>query len=504
MNYPVWSVPFGSQWLIIIVGVIHVFLAQFAVGGGFLLVAAESWAHRHEDQALLDWLKRQARVFAFITLVFGATTGVGIWFTIGLISPQATSDLIHLFVWVWAIEWVFFLVEILSVIVYARTWGRLPRRTHRIIGWIYFGSAFLSMVAIDGILAFQLAPGAWPNNRSLASAFFNPNLLPSLVVRCLLCLMLGGLWALASASFSRDRILRAEVARFASGWVWIPALLMGPACFWFAQMLPRANRKLWDFTPSMQNQTWSLAACLGLLAFLGFAVLWFRPKNLSKGLALLMLLVGLAVVGLFEWQREQLRDPYLVTGRVYSSGISVEDYPLLKQRGLLASARWLPPHLGEAKGAVAEGRDLFRVACSSCHAVTRGLNALAPAIRGMDQPYLAALVLRTDLIWPGMPPFPGKAPDARAIAAYLAARAGQAPAPSGGAAIWRMRCGVCHTLNGPFRPVLPTVKGMGPKDISDLIASIEVMNSAMPHWSGTDAERESLASYLAAQEGAKP
>jgi len=43
--------------------------------------------------------------------VVGAVTGVGIWFTIGLIAPEATSNLIHTFVWVWAIEWVFFLVE---------------------------------------------------------------------------------------------------------------------------------------------------------------------------------------------------------------------------------------------------------------------------------------------------------------------------------------------------------------------------------------------------------
>ena len=40
-------------------------------------------------------------------------SGVGIWFAIGLAAPEATSTLIHNFVFGWAIEWVFFLVELL-------------------------------------------------------------------------------------------------------------------------------------------------------------------------------------------------------------------------------------------------------------------------------------------------------------------------------------------------------------------------------------------------------
>ena len=36
-----------------------------------------------------------------LTLVFGAITGVGIWATIGLVSPHGTSALIHGYVWGW-------------------------------------------------------------------------------------------------------------------------------------------------------------------------------------------------------------------------------------------------------------------------------------------------------------------------------------------------------------------------------------------------------------------
>jgi hypothetical protein len=40
---------------------------------------------------------------------------VGIWFAIGLTHPEATSTLIHNFVFGWAMEWVFFLVELTTI-----------------------------------------------------------------------------------------------------------------------------------------------------------------------------------------------------------------------------------------------------------------------------------------------------------------------------------------------------------------------------------------------------
>ena len=111
-----------------------------------------------------DWmqvLRGHARFFLILTAVFGAVTGVGIWFAIGLANPEATSTLIHNFVFGWAIEWVFFMVEITAAAVYYYTWDRLPARQHLIVGWIYAGSAWASLVIINGILTFMLTPGDW-------------------------------------------------------------------------------------------------------------------------------------------------------------------------------------------------------------------------------------------------------------------------------------------------------------------------------------------------------
>ncbi len=108
---------------------------------GLFLVVTEHYAYRKNDEGLLRYLVTHSRFFILVTLVFGAVSGVGIWFTIGLISPAATSALIHIFVWGWAIEWVFFFVEIAAAIIYYQTWNRVPRvdaPCHR-LDLLYFG-----------------------------------------------------------------------------------------------------------------------------------------------------------------------------------------------------------------------------------------------------------------------------------------------------------------------------------------------------------------------------
>src|SRR5271166_3703097 len=104
MNYPVWQLAFTGGLLIAAIAVLHVFVSHFAVGGGAYLVLTERRAYSSNDSELLGYVRHHSKFFALLTLVFGAVTGVGIWFTIGLVSPEATSSLIHTFVWGWAID----------------------------------------------------------------------------------------------------------------------------------------------------------------------------------------------------------------------------------------------------------------------------------------------------------------------------------------------------------------------------------------------------------------
>ena len=142
MNYPVWYIPaVGGPLIIALVAIVHVVVSHFAVGGGLWLVVTEKKAYKEKKEFILEYVKKHTLFFMLLTMVFGAMTGVGIWFTIALINPDATSALIHFFVFGWAIEWVFFVIEIVTAFLYFYTFKKIPGKTHLLIGWIYFIAA---------------------------------------------------------------------------------------------------------------------------------------------------------------------------------------------------------------------------------------------------------------------------------------------------------------------------------------------------------------------------
>ena len=212
MELPVWHfVGIGSGLIIGIVSVLHVFVAQFAVGGGIYLVWMERKAYRDGAPEILQWLECHTHFFLLLTMVFGGLSGVGIWFTMSVVNPGATSMLIHNFVFFWAAEWGLFLLEVVSLLVYYYTYpwsrsGRMSPETHMRIGIVYACAGFLSLVLINGIITFMLTPGQGLATGNVWLGFFNPTYWPSVVVRLGICLILAGMFAL----FTAPRIASAE------------------------------------------------------------------------------------------------------------------------------------------------------------------------------------------------------------------------------------------------------------------------------------------------------
>ena len=200
MNFPVWELGLGGGVLIAVVSILHVFVSHFAIGGGLWLVLSEMRANRTGDHELLGFVRTHSRFFLLLTLVFGAISGVGIWVTIALVSPQAVSALIHAYVWGWAMEWVAFFVEIAAALVYYYGWRRLDPRTHVTVGWIYFVAAWMSLFIINGIVTFMLTPGGWLENREFWTGFFNPTFFPSLVIRTCGAFAIAGIFTLLTAA----------------------------------------------------------------------------------------------------------------------------------------------------------------------------------------------------------------------------------------------------------------------------------------------------------------
>lgn len=423
MNYPVLEVPvLGGGLLIALISILHVYIAHFAVGGGLYLVLTEGKAYREGDQALLDFVRGFSRVFVLLTVVFGAVTGVGIWFTVGTVTPPATSSLIHLFVWIWAMEYVPFFVEITTALVYYYGWDRLSPRMHLAVGWLYTVAAYSSLVFINGVLAFMLTPGAWPRTGNVWHAWWNPGTLPSLVMRTSVALALAGLFGLLTGTRLQDDGLRRRVVRYSAMWLW-PAFIGLPlGGLWYFSRVPEPARA--QFLGGAAAVTIFMAASLVLSVLILLFTYWgpYRePGRVSFPLALLFVTLGLLVTGTSEWVREAIRKPYVIYDYMYVNGIRPAEVAEIDRRGILRYARWARPvPAGSSPEAVlARGQEVFRLQCMACHTVD-GYNGVRALVRGWTPEFTEFQLRHLNRLKGFMPPFAGTDEERRALAAWLA------------------------------------------------------------------------------------
>jgi cbb3-type cytochrome c oxidase subunit III/bd-type cytochrome oxidase subunit I len=421
MNYPVWE-PFmlGGGLVIGIIAILHVFVSHFAVGGGLFLALTERKAYRENNPALLDYVKSHSKFFVLVVLVFGAVSGVGVWWSISLVNPEATATLIHVFVWGWAIEWVFFIVEIAAAFIYYYGWDRLDAKTHLRVGWIYFATAWASLLVINGILTFMLTPGRWLETQTFASAYFNPGMLPSLVVRTAVCIALAGVYALITASRVRDVALRSELVPYAAQWLLLGALIIPFGGIWYISTLPAMAREI-----SMGGAP-AVSIFAGLSIFFSALVMAFtylgplrRPRPFNLVFAVLIAVLALSTTAVTEWVREAVRKPYIIYGYMYSNGLRLADVERVRAQGVLGSARWVrhrnldPQHLEPA------GEEIYRVQCASCHTVD-GYNSIRLAVRRWSWSMIDYQLDHLSTLKGFMPAFVGTDEERQALGAWLA------------------------------------------------------------------------------------
>jgi len=494
MDFPVWDIDVGYGPLMAWVAVVHVFVAHFAVGGGLSLVVLERRARRTGDLALLAHVRRLSAFFAPTTLVVGALTGVGIWFVIGLLSPTATGVLIRTFVWGWAIEWTFFLVEILAAILYAKGWDRLAPRTHEALGWVYFVAAWASLAVINGIVTFMLTPGAWLETGALVDGFFNPTYLPSLVMRTAICLLLAGLFGALIAARTPDAKDRARLVRTDAVVALVGLAAAWAAQRWYGAAVPAELAATIGARLTIPARALEAFHALSLALGAALVVVALVPRTGRTAVAAVLLALGLGWFGAFEWWREGARKPYVLANVVYGNGIGVAEVATLARDGALPAIR-VPT--GDP------GRDLFLHQCRACHTLS-GYNPVLPAFAGTDATFVEGVLGGLHKMRAPMPPFAGTAAERATLAAWLAARADRTPLAARarrdgrdlGALVYEVRCGVCH-VEGGFGDKGRSFEGLSADDAKDLLASVSF--DEMPLFSGTDEERDALVAHLLAR-----
>lgn len=500
MNYPVWYVPtIGGGLLIALISIFHVCISHFAVGGGFYLVFAERKGYRENNPAILAFTRSHARFFLLMTAILGGISGVGIWFIIGIVNPAATSLLIHAFVFGWATEWVFFLVEIVAIAIYYYAFDRLTPQLHQAVGWIYALAAWCSLFVINGIIDFMLTPGEWTVSHDFWAGFFNETFWPALAFRTCLSLMFAGVYAFLTTAFLRDAALKRTMSRFSGGWV-LGALLAALPCGWWylADLPPLAHRLATGLSPTITRAAAYGTAATVVLAILTLLLVLTRPALHTKPAALLVFATSFVLMGAFEWSREAARRPYVVNGVLYSTGIAAADLPRIDRLGFLPTARWTRQKEVHEESLTEAGAELFKFQCYACHTVRGFNNDIVARTATMSYPVLQNYLATVHQLRPFMPPVAGTADERRALAAYIIGGLQRKPLTSPAAAAnpgqeaFRTHCTICH----PESLVKSRTAGWDRQKIRWALDHLNTLQPAMPNFTGPPAQKDLIAGYI--------
>ena len=435
--YPTWYEPaLGSGWVVAVIATIHVLASHTSVGAALFFTYLSTKAYREDRPELLDYVKRYGLFLLVFSYVVGSITGPGIWYSTTVASPRGISALIHSFVWKWATEWVFFVIEVVGVYMIVYLVGKVDRRTHMTIAWVFGLASYTTMLIIIGILSFMMWPGkeAWFAEGGYLNGFYGSNTFAQLAMRTAfmftMTAVVGGIVAarIEPAAFKR------EITRKLA-WLGIVSTVAGAALFqWYLHTLPdyahlvMQNRLPGYFVPSL------LAILGGMLTY--FIATLIQPRLLvTWGAATAT--VALLVFGLWpeEVARESIRKPFVAGQYVYSNqviardvpGLGIEsELPLLEAHGLLKTHAFIPEELRSVTpdNAVRAGEAIAITMCSNCHSLSdTGMRPIRRYFGGNTdvhalKTYLKGALGTGNTLY--MPQMPLKDEEFEALAVYLA------------------------------------------------------------------------------------
>src|SRR4051812_30021371 len=239
------------------VGILHVFLAQIAIGGRLLLLYFERSRAKEPDARL--FVDGYFQILVLISFVIGALTGVAMWFTAIQVGARTIGLMVDQFHWLWATEWVCFSVEVVAGYAFVRAGKRLGDRARVRLLALYAVASWLSLFFINGILSWQLTPGRYLDGGGVWAGFFNPSFWPSLIFRTAVAMALAALAAcVVINTLDMDRERRAALIRRASRFA-LPMASMPLLALWYLAVIPEDSR------------SWLLGGSMAMTMFVGIA-----------------------------------------------------------------------------------------------------------------------------------------------------------------------------------------------------------------------------------------
>ena len=410
------------------VGILHVFLAQFAIGGGMLLYYFERLAQRGVPDTR-KFVDGYFKILVLVSFVVGALTGVAMWFTTIQVGARTIGLMLDEFHWLWATEWVWFAVEITAGYAFYRFGPQLDDKARRRLLLIYAGAAWMSLFWINGILAWQLTPGGWLDGGGMWAGFFNPSFWPSLLFRTAVAATLGALVAcVVINTMDLERDAKAALIRRASRFA-APMALMPVFAAWFMAVIPADSRQ-WLMGGSMPMTMFVGVAAAASTLIGGYVVVGLIVKKLyiNGATATMLLALAFGATAAGEFVREGARKPYTVRGVLYSTSITPDEVTQLRKDGAVTNDPY--PLRDEARYPTAQlrhGAKVHRALCDACHTL-HGANALVELTRTWTDDQLRLNVSKLQRTKGFMPPFAGNAADVEALVQFLRWETAGAPA----------------------------------------------------------------------------
>ena len=402
-------------------GILHVFLAQFAIGGGVLMFYFQRLAEREREPDARRFLDGFFKVLVLVSFVLGAVTGVAMWLTTIQVGPRTIGLMVDEFHWLWAVEWTFFCVELVSGYLFYRYAPRLADRTRRILLGVYALAAWFSLFWINGILSWQLTPGGWLEGGGLWAGFFNPSFWPSLLFRTVVALTLAALAAcvVINTMSALDRERRRRLIARASHLL-APMIAMPLLGAWYFAVIP-ADSRAWLLGGSVPMTMFVGIAAGASVLVGGYAALGLLRQKLyvNGATATLLLALAFGATGAGEFVREGARKPFTVREVLYSNSIARDEVAQLREHGSVTDDPYpLDGAQAALTGKLALGARVYRLQCSVCHTAS-GANGLAELTRTWTPTQLRMNVAKLQRTKGFMPPFAGSAEELEALASWI-------------------------------------------------------------------------------------
>jgi mono/diheme cytochrome c family protein len=447
MDFPMFHLDWlNNRMLIAIIAILHVII-NHGLAVGFMPFV--TWLEQRgvsrsgKDQITdLEWdqmVYKIMKVAFIITTTIGAMTGVGIWFSVALVSPASIGSLIRVFFWAWFTEWIVFVTEVVLIMIYFLTWKNSntslkSKIRHINFGWYLSIFSWITMAIIVSILGFMMDPGNWQTHHSLLNGFTNPIYLPQLLFRTPTAMLVAGIFGmfLITLFTKTGSDLRLNAVKYASKWLllWAPISLIGAYVYYKAMpeaMTANLSTAVGTITfAQYYNALLYVAfAGAGLTIIIGIIGV-YKTKLLNPYLVIIPVVTAMAYLGFFERVREFIRKPYVISQYMYSNLLLKDDYVVYKQDGVLKHATYTTVNEVTEDNKVEAGKNVFTIACSRCH-TAQGVNSVVYVFdrmyggkgKPLDIASMAAYMPNMHTGRTFMPEFPGNEKEAEALATYI-------------------------------------------------------------------------------------